>query len=152
MGGTGRKPFVTMDVTPFGLPDERLRPPDSLGPLERRVFLDLVAQCPASQFQKSDLSLLCRWAEWTVVAEQAAGEYRAGGLLTDDGRPSPWLAIHERATKNLIALALRLRLGPQSRADKAPKTLPSAELSYYERMALEDDDDGDEGDPDRGRQ
>jgi hypothetical protein len=64
-------------------------------------------------------------------------------------RPSGWFNLHERATKSLVALALRLRLGPQSRADKAPKTLPAAEMSYYERISFEEgaDDDG----VDRGR-
>jgi len=46
-------------------------------------------------------------------------------------------------------LSLRLRLSPQSRMDKAPKTQAAATLSYYEQMALEGDD-GD-GDPDRDR-
>src|SRR6516225_9670738 len=141
MAGTGRKPFVTTDVTPFGLPNKRVRPPTTLGALEKRAFLDLVTQCPASQFRKSDLPLLCRWAELTIMAEQAWGELSAGSPVTNDGRVSPWFTIHARATKELALLALRLRLGPQSRASKAPKTEPAENLSYYERQMLEDDDD-----------
>ena len=50
------------------------------------------------------------------MAEQAAGELQAGGMVTADGRVSPWFTIHQQATKSLTGLALRLRLGPQSRA------------------------------------
>ena len=49
------------------------------------------------------------------MAEQAAGELQAGGMVTADGRVSPWFTIHQQATKSLTGLALRLRLGPQSR-------------------------------------
>jgi phage terminase small subunit len=135
---TGRKPFATYDLTPFGFPDERLRPPASLGELEKRAFLDLIARVPAGQFRESDLSLVCRWCELTVVAERAGAELSAGNLVTDDGKVSPWVNIHEKAVKGLTSLALRLRLGPQSRADKAPKTLPTASMSYYDRMSFEE--------------
>ena len=149
MGGTGRKPYVTHDVTPFGLPDERLKPPDHLGPLEKRVFFHLITHAPAGQFREVDLSLVCRWCELSAVADRAAAELATGNLVTEDGRPTPWLSVHERAVKGLVALSLRLQLAPQSRASKAPKTSPAGTLSYYEQMALEGDD-GD-GDPDCDR-
>ena len=59
------------------------------------------------------------------------------------GERSPWLSVHQQAVKGQAMLALRLRLGPQSRASKAPKTLPSR-MSVYEKMDLLDDDDEDE--------
>ena len=136
MAGTGRKPFETTDVVPFGAGNERLRPPPSLGKPEKQAFLDLVTTTDPKQFRPSDLPLLCRWAELTVMAEQAAGELQAGGMVTADGRVSPWFTIHQQATKSLTGLALRLRLGPQSRTPKAPKTKPGA-VSYYDRMTLE---------------
>ena len=148
MGGTGRKPYTSMDVHPYGEPDDRLKPPDSLGPAEKRVFWSLITQVPATQFQPADLSLICRWCELTVVADRAAAEMATGNLV-ENGLPSPWIAIHEKATKQLIALSLRLRLSPQSRMDKAPKTQAAKDLSYYDRMMLEGDDD--DGDPDRDR-
>lgn len=80
------------------------------------------------------------------MADRAA-ELSAGNLVTTDDRPSPWFAIHERATKGLVALALRLRLGPQSRASKAPKSEPAANLSYYDGMTLEGRDDDDDVKP-----
>jgi hypothetical protein len=144
MASTGRKSYATYDVTPFGLPDGRLQPPANLGTLEKRVFLDLISRVPAGQFRDSDLALISRWCELVVLAETAAGELAAGGMVTTDGKVSPWFSIHERCTKSLVALALRLRLSPQARADKAPKALP-APVSYYDLKALDggrDDDDG----------
>jgi phage terminase small subunit len=136
MAGTGRKPFETTDVVSFGAGNQRLRPPPSLGEPEKQAFIDLVTTTDPKQFRPSDLPLLCRWAELTVMAEQAAGELQAGGMVTADGRVSPWFTIHQQATKSLTGLALRLRLGPQSRAPRAPKT-KAATISYYERMTLE---------------
>jgi hypothetical protein len=139
MSSTGRQPYETTDVVPFGTGNPRLRPPASLSGPERAAFVALVVACPSTQFEPADLPLLCRWAELTVMAEQAAGELAAGGMITADGKVSPWFTIHQQATKMLSGLALRLRLGPQSRALKAPKR-KVASVSYYERMALERDE------------
>ena len=143
--GTGRKPFTTIDVSPFDMPVERLQPPPHLGHAATRIFRSLVASVPAAQFKPSDLSLVCRWCEWTAIADRAAAEIATGELVDEHGRPSPWIAIAERASKQLVALSLRLRLGPQSRANKAPKTEAPGQQSYYERMAAEEDD-GEAGD------
>jgi phage terminase small subunit len=128
---------------PFGIGNRRLRPPDCLGVLQKRAFIDLVTSCPVSQFQRSDLSLLCRWAELTVMAEQAVLEMQKEGMVvTGQHGPkvSPWFAIHRDATRELRALSQRLQLGPRGRAPKAPKTVAGC-VSYYERMDLEGDSD-----------
>ena len=152
MAAKGRSPYATYDVSPFDTPIPRIRPPDSLSELEKKVFRALVSACPADQFRRSDIGLLCRWSELSVMVEQAASEMTHNGRVTPDGKVSPWFSIYTQATKQLNGLALRLRLGPQSRASKAPKTLPR-ELSYYEEMQLAeaegDDDDGDSADGER---
>jgi hypothetical protein len=56
------------------------------------------------QFRNSDVALLCRWAELVVMAETAAEHLRSDGMLTADGRPSPWLKIHEQATKGIAIM------------------------------------------------
>jgi len=147
MAGKGRSPYATYDVSSFDNPLPRIRPPDSLSELEKRVFRALVSQCPADQFRKSDVGLLCRWCELSVMAEQAAFEMTTNGRVTPDGKVSPWFGIYTQAIKGLSGLSLRLRLGPQSRASKAPKTLPQ-EPSYYDLME-DDDDDGDGAERDR---
>jgi hypothetical protein len=135
MAKTGRPPYETSDVVPFGLGNRRLSPPASLGQAEKQAFLDLITSCPATQFHSSDLPLLCRWAELVVMAETAAKAMASEGMLKPDGKPSGHFAIHREATRALNALALRLRLGPQSRAQKAPRQKVS-NVSYYERMQL----------------
>ena len=82
MGGTGRKPFTTIDISPFDMPVERLQPPPHLGPAATRIFRDLVARVPAGQFKPSDLSLVCRWCEWTAIADRAGAEMATSDLVT----------------------------------------------------------------------
>jgi phage terminase small subunit len=139
----GRRPFAQIDTHSWG---ERLRPPAHLGEAERRAFIDLVSSCPLAQFQPPDLPLLARWCELEVQAQTAAAELRENGMVISGKtgpQQSPWLAIHAMAVKGQTALALRLRLGPQSRANKAPKT-QAAPMSAYERLAMMGDDDEDE--------
>ena len=144
----GRPPHETMEITPFGVENRRLAPPDCLGELQRRAFIDLVTSCPTSQFRRSDLALLCRWAELTVMAEEAAFQLQTGGMVVagKDGCPkaSPWFAIHRDCVRELRSLSQRLQLGPRGRTPKAPKTIAGHTTSYYERMTLEGDDNNDE--------
>ena len=135
----GRPPHETTDLAPFGVENRRLRPPDCLGELQRKAFIDLVTSCPTSQFHRCDLPLLCRWAELTIMAEQAAFELQQGGMVvnTKEGsKVSPWFAIHRDVTRELRALSQRLQLGPRGRTPKAPKTV-AGRVSYYDRMLLE---------------
>jgi phage terminase small subunit len=138
---SGRKPFETNDVVPFGVERRRLQPPDCLGELQRRAFLDLVCSVPISQFRRSDLALLCRWSELTVMAETAAFHLGADGMVIngkEGPKVSPWFTIHRDATRELRALSQRLQLGPRGRTLKAPKVKPGS-VSYYETMGLQGD-------------
>jgi hypothetical protein len=126
-----------VDVQPWYEASQRLRPPAHLGEREKQAFIDLIASCPLAQFQPCDVPLLTRWCELELQAQTAAAELRTRMVMADN-KPSPWLAIHQQATKGQALLALRLRLGPQSRASKAPKTQP-AQMSTYERLAMMED-------------
>ena len=135
----GRPPHETTDIAPFGVEYWRLRPPDCLGELQKRAFIDLVTSCPVGQFQRSDLGLLCRWAELSVIAEQAAFEMQQRGIVVEgkDGpKASPWVGIHRDACRELRSLSQRLMIGPRGRAPKAPKT-KAGPVSYYDQMRLE---------------
>jgi phage terminase small subunit len=135
MAKSGPQNPQTTEVIPFGV-DRRLRPPESLPDAARRAFASIVASHPASHFKAGDAELLCRYAEAAAAAEEAAFQMaQPGGMVTDDGKVSPWVSIHQSMTKTLNALALRLRLGPQSRALKQSKK-EAAPLSYYDRMRL----------------
>ena len=107
----GRRAFTTTDVHSWELGNQRLRPSESLGPHERQAFLALIASCPLAQFVEADLPLLSRWCELEAMAQHAAAELRKG-MVTSDGKISPWVSIHQMATKGQALLALRLRLGP----------------------------------------
>jgi hypothetical protein len=142
MAKTGRNSFVATDMVRYGEPG-RLSPPATLGEAEKRAFVDLVIACPAGQFLASDLPLLCAWAETVALRERMATRMAIEGELDDKGKPSGAFTIHKEATKTLNALALRLRISPQARMQKAPKR-EMRSVSYYQRMELEgvlDDDD-----------
>jgi phage terminase small subunit len=127
----------TTEVVPLFGADRRLRPPDGLPDGARRCFVDLVTALPAGHFKPADLPLLCRFAEATAVAEEAAFQMsQPGGLVTVEGKASPWIGIHSTMTKQLNILALRLRLGPQSRALKQSKKEP-APVSVYDRLRMQ---------------
>jgi hypothetical protein len=138
----GRRPFSSVEITGYAGAVRRLSPPECLGELQRQAFIELIASCPASQFRRSDVGLLARWAELTVMCEQAAFELQQGGMVTDKGRVSPWFGIHNAATRELRMLSQRLHLGPRSRTLKVAKT-QAAPMSYYEKMALDGFDDVD---------
>jgi phage terminase small subunit len=130
--------YQATEVVPFGA-DRRLRPPDSLPAAAQRAFADLVTSLPAGHFKQGDISLLCRYAEAVAAAEQAAFEMaQPGGMVTSDGKVSPWVSIHQSMTKMLNALALRLRIGPQNRALKQSKKDP-ATVSVYDRLRMQRD-------------
>ena len=138
----GRRSYSSVEITGYAGVTRRLSPPECLGDLQRALFVDLVASCPASQFRKSDVGLLARYSELTVMAEQAAFELQQNGMVTDKGKVSPWFSIHNAATRELRMLSQRLHLGPRSRTLKVAKT-QAAPTSYYEKMALEGFDDVD---------
>jgi hypothetical protein len=120
MAKTGRNAFVATDLVRYGEPG-RLTPPASLGEAERRAFIALVTSVPTTQFAPCDLPLLCTWAETVALRERMATRMAVEGELDEKGKPSGAFTIHRECTKTLVGLALRLRVSPQSRAQKAPR-------------------------------
>src|SRR5262245_11334118 len=119
---SGRKPYATTDIVPFGVPANRLHPPDALPDAAKRHFIALVTAMPAGHFKPGDLSYLCRWAALSALAEQAEfAMSQPGGIVGADGKLSAWVTAHATAVKNLNALALRLRITPQSRQAKVSR-------------------------------
>ena len=133
--------YDTDDVLEFdGRATRRLHPPARLQGRARAVFIETVTGCDPRHFRSSDLHILERYAEAIALAEIAAAKLAAEGSVVD-GKVSPWFQVHQGAAKTASGLALRLRLGPQSRAARAPKTEPVMATSYYEQLELEDDGD-----------
>ncbi len=98
----------------------RLDPPSSLPKPERRIFETVVNACDSRHFRASDLPLLVRYVEACALGDEAAQHLRIEGAVVN-GKASPWIIVQEKAVRAMVALALRLRLAPQSRVD--PKTL-----------------------------
>jgi phage terminase small subunit len=143
-----RSTYQTLDTEEFSgdAAPRRLRPSNRLTGRSRDIFTETVNDCALGHFRKSDRALLERFADVSAIAEKAAAEMAAGGAVIE-GKPSPWFIVHASAVKTMNALALRLRLSPQSRAPRAPKTL-AAPSSFYDTMTLEGDDgDGSEAQP-----
>jgi phage terminase small subunit len=95
----------------------RLSPPDSLSEPAKQVFQDTVINVDPSHFSAVDMPLLEQYANSAALATQAAQQIDAAGAVVD-GKPSPWLAVSEKAIKQLVALSARLRICPQSRFDR----------------------------------
>jgi phage terminase small subunit len=139
--------YDTDDVLEFdGRATRRLRPPARLQDRAKAIFIEAVTGCDPKHFRSSDLHLLERYCEATALAEKAAVKLAEEGSVVD-GKVSPWFLVHQGAAKTASGLALRLRLGPQSRAPRAPKTEPATATSYYEQLELEANDADDEAAP-----
>jgi hypothetical protein len=109
----GRKSGAAIAIAQVDGAPPRLKPPPSLSPAERIVFIDLVEAVDPKHFRPSDLPLLCAYVH-AVVLEASAAKKLAKG----DSRA---LATWEKASRAMVALAAKLRLCPQSRLD--PKTV-----------------------------
>jgi hypothetical protein len=143
MAPTGRQPYDTTEPTIFGVPSGRIRPPPVLPERVKRAFLAIVSACPAAQFQQCDVELLTRWSEASVTAQEARVQLEATGLVGPDNKPSPWIAIYRQASRDQALWAMRLRIGPQARAPRAPKSQAKPMSVYDEMTLLRSDDDGD---------
>jgi len=127
----GRKSAASLAVAP--VTEHQLvpvQPPATLSKPARAVFLDLVGDCHPEHFEDSDVGLLCQYCEAQAMAERAAAELQNG-----TGKTADWaLKLWEKANKVMSGLALRLRLGPQSRREKAKVERP---LTWDEKFRLE---------------
>jgi hypothetical protein len=105
-----------------------VQPPQSLSEPARKAFITLVSECAPEHFEQSDTTLIARYAVASVLAEGAETTLQAEPTNTKA------LAVWEKAVRTMSALALRLRLGPQSRREKAKVERP---LTWDERFRLE---------------
>jgi phage terminase small subunit len=127
----GRKSAASLAITPvFEHKAVPVQSPPTLSEPARAVFLDLVGSCNPEHFEKSDIGLLCQYCEAQSMAERAAAELQNG-----TGEAPEWaLKLWEKANKVMSGLALRLRLGPQSRRERAQV---KRALTWDERFRLE---------------
>jgi len=121
-------------VVPIPSP-KRLPPPPGLSEAAKAEFVRIVTCEKPTHFTSSDLSLLVQYCEAASLAERAMKEMQC------DAAPERWLRAWEKAVRAMSALALRLRLSPQSRMPNNPTRRPPERVSYYERQELEAHDE-----------
>ena len=85
-----RKSAASLEITPASPRSNRLRPPATLSEPERDLFLAIVGNCSHDHFRASDLPLLSRYCEASVLAERAAEQLREAPVV--DGKPQPAIA------------------------------------------------------------
>jgi len=127
----GRKSQAELEMEPLMVPSEiaPIPPPLSLSEAARGVFLDIANSNHPEHFEPADASLLARYANAVVFSEQAEARLHAD---PDDTKA---LALWEKSTRTMSGLALRLRLGPQSRRERAKA--PRGPLTWDEKFRLD---------------
>lgn len=121
-------------ITPtLRLKSDRLQPPASLSKQERAEFIALVMANKADAFKVSDLPLLVTYVQVICQLAEASKEIRKG--VVHQGKVNPWVGVQERLIKSMVALSMRLRLSPQSRAPNNP-TRPVKPPNAYEEMVV----------------
>ena len=124
------RPAEALAAPSFG--PERIRPPPDLDPKARAIFLDLVAAARAEHFQAVDLPLLCAFCRAAAIEREAAA-----AIMAQPSAAPALLETYKAATAVMRTLAVRLRIGPQSRAGHTnPRTRRAAPLSYFDVQKL----------------
>jgi phage terminase small subunit len=119
-----------------------LEPPSELGEVEAAIFRQTVASVATNHFAAEDLTLLCAYARTAALERHAAEELAIEATV--GSQPSPWLAVHASAVRSLMALSVRLRIGPRSRApsNNRRRSAKSGTPSYYDLQPGDSDEEG----------
>jgi phage terminase small subunit len=115
---------------------QRLRPPDDLSVAEKEIFAAIAGAVDPQHFAPSDLPLLASYCVAVCQEREANRHLRAEGHVIG-GKASPWIVVQEKSHRMMAALAMRLRLAPQSRT--RTKVRPD-NINAYERLELEEGD------------
>ena len=131
-----------------------MRPPPNLNEPERNLVRDYSPQLQHDHFQQSDLPLLCRDVEASILAERTAEQLREAPAV--DGKPSAWLVVQKKSVRTLTALSMRLRPSPQARSKghslpAKARTDPGGLGIGWWQLNDNDDDDEDDASADQRR-
>ena len=144
-----RHTYETFDTPEFSgeAAPRRLKPSARLTGRARAIFTETVNDCVLGHFKPSDRPILEAFCLAAALVEQAGEEMTARGVVIDE-KPSPWVGVFVSATKTMNALALRLRISPQSRTSRAPKSQVGP-TSFYDTWEPDDAEDDEGTDRDR---
>ena len=95
---------ASLSVVPVGRPE--FPPPAHLSEAEKAVFRDLVGSVPAAHFHGEDRELVALYAIHVAELHRLAKVKR---------RPPDRMRAIGEATRLIVSLAVKLRLGPKSR-------------------------------------
>jgi phage terminase small subunit len=123
-----RQSAASLAFPSVSLPPLAIEPPNSLSGPAKVVFRELVDGCDPDHFQPSDIPLLAQYSVAIALASWAEGRL----CSTDDDERKAALAAWEKAIKAMTSLALRLRLSPQARREKAK--VPGRPMDWMEQM------------------
>jgi len=111
----------------------RLEPPHDLTPAEAALFRATVAASAPGHLVETDVPLLVSYVQATLTSRRAA---KAIAISADRETVNVW----DRATRLQAALAVKLRLAPQSRLDAKVTGRRAAKhhVSAYDTMGDDD--------------
>src|SRR6516162_7321763 len=113
MAGRGRKPDMHPPIRPPAPPPAE---PAGLSDRESEIFRHIVQSCDADHFAESDMPLLVAYVQAVAQHERAVATLRRDGDVIVNARGSlaisPWITVQEKSSREMIGLALRLRLAP----------------------------------------
>jgi phage terminase small subunit len=100
----------------------RIQPPNWLEPDHKRLFVEIVTQCPVNHFSQADAELLASFCAATLLARYAM----------KNNKITEW----EKAVRQQAILATKLRLTPSSRskAERAGTAFRGHNISAYDAM------------------
>jgi hypothetical protein len=116
-------------VAPVPPESAPIRPPATLSEPAKVAFAAIVADCDPHHFKASDVPLLAQYAVAIALAERAEVH-----LSEDDPPNAHWLAVWKESVRTMRDLALRLRLSPQARRERAKVSKP---LTWSEQHRLQ---------------
>jgi len=118
MGARGKPSKAELSVVVLD-PTQRQPPPETLDVVEAGIWASIMDSLPSDWFRPSDWPLLAAYCQTAVQYEKVTTELRDAPLTltADNGRiyRHPLLAIQHTAALRLAALAMKLRLCPNSR-------------------------------------
>jgi phage terminase small subunit len=99
----------------------------------KALFNHVISNAAKGHFTETDDILLELYCLAVLEARNAYANLDAGGRVLN-GRPSPWIAVLEKAQKAIVSYSVRLRLGPQSRVDPRSSKLKGPPASAYDLL------------------
>jgi phage terminase small subunit len=128
-----RKSIASLSVVPLKAGHRSPSPRSECSAAVKSLFREIVSKASKDHFCETDDTLLELYCVAVLEARLAHSHLQAEGRILN-GRPSPWVAVLEKATKSVVSLSVRLRLGPHSRIGSGSSKLEGPAPSAYDLL------------------